>query len=129
MADAGARKIGKLLDAKSGPLARNARKMAAGLVARRGDDKIMARPVTFQGIEGVRAYYQDLARQIRAVKTGSSQKAEILDAIKRYDSVLAAFARALKEGSDDAQIAGLKRSARRAKRAASDLGTARGKLT
>ena len=128
MADAGSRKIKALLDDHSERLAKSMKTMGTGLFVSRKDPNPKVSQSTYRGIREVRAYYEDLAKQIRAVKTSSRVKSDVLDALKRFDSGLAGFAKGLREESTDDGRDQLRKASRRASSATVDLGRALRKL-
>ena len=126
----GAQRIAAILDEPQTDINRAMTRVGKRLYASKSNpDKPPSRS-TYRGIRVVRAEYQSMRRRIRNIETSRGDaKADVLDALKRYDRALAAFAKALpKENSDDG-VAALARAGRKARRASRDLEKARGRLT
>jgi len=126
----GARRIADILDTPQTDLNRAMRSAGKGFFVSEENPEAGLSRGTYRGIRVVRAEYQSMRRRIRRIETGREDaKADVLDALKRFDSALAAYSKALPQGNTDAGVAALVTAARRAKRASADLEKARGLLT
>jgi hypothetical protein len=60
---------------------------------------------TFDALRNVRRFYQRLARRVRAIRTSSRAKGDVLDALRNLDAGLKLFAKGLREADDDPRVA------------------------
>jgi hypothetical protein len=126
----GAQRIAAILDTPQTDLNRAMATTGKGFFASETNPDAQPSRATYRGIRVVRAEYQSMSRRIANIETARKEaKADVLDALKRFDSSLAAFAKALPSDHTEAGAAALDRAAREAKSATADLKTARGKLS
>ncbi len=126
----GARRIADILDTPQTDLNRAMATAGKGFFVSAQDPDASVSRGTYRGIRVVRAEYQSMRRRIREIETGREDaKADVLDALTRFDSALGAYAKALPAGNGGDGAAALGKAASKAKRASADLEKARGKLT
>jgi hypothetical protein len=100
MADAGAREIRALLSSTDGDL--DSDLQALGEALPEDDAETPTPDSAFDAMRRVRRSYQRLARQVRAIKTSSAAKRDVLDALRVLDGGLKLYARGLREPDTDA---------------------------
>jgi hypothetical protein len=120
MADQGAAKIKSLLDTPSSSLADLMTALQNGMSATQGDDLVVPSS-TYRAITGLRHYYSDLARKVRAIHTGSHAKVDVLAALGKLDASLVSMSKALHEGTGDDALADLEAARQRSAQANSAL--------
>lgn len=126
----GARRIADILDTPQTDLNRAMATTGKGFFVSAQNPEAALGRGTYRGIRVVRAEYQSMRRRIQEIETGREEaKADVLDALTRFDSALGAYAKALPEGNRGEGAAALVKAAGRAKRASADLEKARGRLT
>jgi hypothetical protein len=99
MADAGAREIRALLTSADGDL--DADLQALGEALPEDDAETPTPDSAFEALRRVRRSYQRLGRQVRATKTSSGAKRDVLDALRVLDGGLKLYARGLREPDTD----------------------------
>lgn len=127
MADAGARRIKRILDTPSTNLAKRTNAVRKGMAAA-NDAEGQVSGATYGNISDLRRSYATLARTIKAINTRSSAKADVLDALARMDTALANLAAGLRKGTSSAAMTDLRNARRRARRAGTDLKRAAARL-
>ena len=125
----GARKIADILDDPDKDLTKAMTTVGKGFFED-ANQSATVKKSSIKAIGTVRAHYQSMSRRIDKITTPRKEaKSDVLDALKRFDSSLKAYAKALpEEGSADG-VAKLRTAARKAATASSDLEKARSKLT
>lgn len=125
----GAQKIAKILDDPDKDLTKAMTTVGKSFFV---DPNKSAAPTksTIKAIGTVRANYQSMGRRIEKIETPRKEaKKDVLDALKRFDSSLSSYAKALPEEGTPAGEAKLKSAAGKAVTASSDLEKARSKLS
>jgi hypothetical protein len=126
----GARRIADILDTPQTDLNRAIATAGRGLFPSAQNPEEALSRGTYRGISVVRAEYQSMRRRIKEIDTGRQDaKADVLDALTRFDSALGAYAKALPSGNRGDGATALVKAAGRARRASADLEKARGRLT
>jgi len=125
----GAQRIAAILGAPQTDINRAMTTTGKGFFASESNPDKPPSRATYRGMRVVRAEYQSMRRRISDIETSREEaKADVLDALERFDSALAAFAKALPDENTDDGVAALARAGRKAKRASADLENARGRL-
>ena len=99
MADAGSREIRALLTSADADL--DANLQALGEALPEEDAETPTPDSAFDALRRVRRSYQRLARRVRAIKTSSAAKRDVLDALRVLDGGLKLYARGLREPDTD----------------------------
>lgn len=125
----GAQKIAEILDDPDSDLTKAMTTVGKGFFAD-ADRAATPKKSTYRALRTVRAHYQGMSRRIDKIDTGRKEaKKDVLDALKRFDSSLGAYAQALPDDGTTDGVAKLRSAARKAATASSDLEKARSKLT
>ena len=125
----GAERIGEILDDPIPDLTADMTKLGKSFFGTKANRTAVPGKSTFQGIRAVRGHYQGMGRRISKIDTGrTSAKRDVLDALKRFDSALAAYAKALPNELTPEGAATLRTASSDARRAALDLEEARSDL-
>jgi len=107
MADAGAAEIKSLLDTPSASLAELMIALATALSAAQQDDNATVPPSTFSTISALGTYYRNLGNSVRSIRTSSSAKGQVLEALTQLEAGLAGLSKGLREGTSDDATADL----------------------
>jgi len=99
MADAGSREIRTLLTSPDGDL--DANLQAIGEALPDDDAEVPTPDSAFKALRNVRRSYQRLGRRVRAIKTSSGAKRDVLDALRALDAALKLYARGLRARDTD----------------------------
>ena len=94
MADAGTREIRALLTGTDENL--DASLQALGEALPDDDAEVTTPDSAFEALRNVRRSYQRLGRRVRAIKTSSAAKRDVLDALRALDAALKLYARGLR---------------------------------
>jgi hypothetical protein len=107
MADAGAAEIKSLLDTPSASLAELMIALATALSQAQQDDNATVPSSTFSTINALRTYYRNLGNSVRSIRTSSSAKGQVLEALTQLEAGLASLSKGLREGTSDDATADL----------------------
>jgi hypothetical protein len=128
MADLGAERIRELIETPSAALALGVAAIRSGLEATGAENEAVGAP-TYEALEGLRRFYDDLSRQIGEIRTSEGgAQSEALAALKRLDAGLQSFVAGLRQTKGEAAEAELENAHRRLQRGAADLGRAAGRI-